>query len=121
MTGAFQIAMGGEEKALKVSYEDVVEREHGVKEERVDVLEAVQRCAGLMRRKAEDATSCESVVLAMEIDAGVVASMMENSPHVGVDSAEIEGVIEEFVYGRRGGDGVVVAVVGDIEQEECLG
>ena len=42
MLGTFQIVVGREEKALKVSYEDVVEREQRVQEQRVDVLEPLQ-------------------------------------------------------------------------------
>jgi hypothetical protein len=121
MPGAFQIFVGREEKALKVSYENIVEREHGVKEQRVDVLEPVQARAGFMGRKPKDAASRKRVVFSVEIDAGVVTPMMEDTPHVGVDSANIENIIQEFVYGRHRRDSVVVAVVGDVQQKKCLG
>jgi hypothetical protein len=57
----------------------------------------------------------------VDIDAGVVASMMEDAPHVGVDSANIENIVQGFVYSRHRRDGVMVAVVRDIQQKECLG
>jgi hypothetical protein len=37
----------------------------------------------------------------MEIDAGVVAAMMEDAPHVGVDSAEIEDVVQALLTDGR--------------------
>jgi len=51
----------------------------------------------------------------------VVASMMEDTPHVRVDSANIEDIVQGLVYGRHRRDGVVVAVVGDVQQKERLG
>jgi hypothetical protein len=74
-----------------------------------------------MGRKPKNAASGKCVVLAVEIDAGVVAPMMEDTPHVRIDSANIECIVQEFVYGRHRRDGVVVAVVGDVQQEKCLG
>jgi len=121
MAGAFEIVVGGEEKGLEVPYEDVIEREHGVKEQRVDVLKSVPSGAGFVGGKPEDAASGEGVVFAVEIDAGVVASMVEDTPHVRVDSADIEDVVERFIDGRDGRDGVVVAVVCDVQQKEGLG
>jgi hypothetical protein len=46
--------------------------------------------------------------------------MMEDSPHVRVDSAKIEDVVQGFVYRGHGRDGVVVAIVGDVQQKERL-
>src|SRR5271170_350581 len=74
-----------------------------------------------MGRKPKDAASCQRVVFAVDIDAGVVASMMEDSPHVRVNSANIENIVQDLVYGRHGRDGVVIAVVGDVQQKERLG
>jgi hypothetical protein len=82
MLRLFQIIVGGEEKALKVSHEYIVEGKHRVKEQRVDVLEPLQRRPGFVRRKPKDAASSKRVVFPVEIDAGVVTSMMENTPHV---------------------------------------
>ena len=121
MLGALQIVVGREEKALKVPHENIVEREHRVKEQRIDVLEPVPARAGFMGRKPKDAASRKRVVFAVEIDAGVVAAMMEDAPHVRVDSANIEDIVQGLVYGRHRRDGVVVAVVGDVQQKECLG
>jgi len=121
MPGAFQIFVGREEKALKVSHENVVEREHRIKKQSVDVLEPVMAHVGLIRRKPKDAASRKRVVFALEIDAGVVPTMMENSPHVRADSANIENIVQGFVYGGHRRDSVVVAVVGDVQQKECLG
>jgi hypothetical protein len=56
----------------------------------------------------------------MKIDAGVVTSMMENPPHVGADSTNIENIIQPFVDKARRRDSVVVAVVSDVQQKECL-
>ena len=100
MPGALQVVVGREEKALKVPDEHVVEREQRVKKQRIDVLEPVQRRAGFMGRKPKDAASCKRVVFAVEIDAGVVASMMEDAPHVGVDSAKIEDIVQSLVDER---------------------
>src|ERR1700676_831625 len=72
MAGAFQVIVGREEEALNVSYEDIVEGEQRVKEERVDVLEPVVGRAGLMGRKSKDASSGKGVVFASEVDTGVV-------------------------------------------------
>src|SRR5580704_17348601 len=121
MPCAFQIVVGWEEKALKVPYENIIEREHRVKEQRIEVLEPVPPRTGFVGRKPKDSASCKRVVFAVEIDAGVVASMMEDTPHVRVNSANIEGIVQGFVYGRHRRDGVVVAVVGDVQQKECLG
>src|ERR1035441_3844314 len=98
MPGLFQIVVGGEEKALKVPHEHIVERKHRVKEQRIDVLEPMQRRPGFVRRKAEDAASGKRVVFVVEIDAGVVASMMEDPPHIGADSTNIENIVQGFVY-----------------------
>ena len=73
-----------------------------------------------MGREAKDAASCKRVIFAVKIDAGVVAAMMEDTPHVRADSAEIEDIVQRLVYERPGRDGVVVAVVGDVQQKECL-
>jgi hypothetical protein len=56
----------------------------------------------------------------MKINAGVVTSMMEDAPHVGVDSTNVENIVQGFVYRPRRGDGIVVAVVRDVQQKECL-
>jgi hypothetical protein len=53
----FQIVVGGEEKGLKVPHKNVIEREHRVKKQRIDVLEAVPDGARLVGRKAEDAAA----------------------------------------------------------------
>src|SRR6267154_698487 len=98
MPGALQIFVGREKEALKVSNENIVEREHGIKEQRVDVLEPVMAHAGFIRREPKDAASGKRVVFAMEIDARMVPAMMENPPHVGADSADIENVVQGFVY-----------------------
>jgi len=85
------------------------------------VLEAVHPSARFVGRKPKDAAPRKCIVFALEIDAGVVAAMMENAPHVRADSANIENVIQEFVNRRHRRDGVVVAVVCDVQQKECLG
>jgi hypothetical protein len=121
MPGAFQIVMGREEKTLNVPQKNIIEREQGVKEQRIDVLEAVQARSGFMGREPKDASSRERVVFVMEIDAGVVASMMKDTPHIGVNSAKVEDIIQDLVYGGHGRDGVMVAIVSDVQQEECLG
>ena len=46
--------------------------------------------------------------------------MMEDTPHVRTDSAQIEDVVQGFVDERPGRDGVVIAVMGDVQQKECL-
>src|SRR5258708_7598872 len=81
MIGAFQIIVGREEKALEVPEEHIVERKHCIKEQRIDVLEAVPRRAGFMGGKAKDAASRKRIIFAVEIDAGVMAPMMEDTPH----------------------------------------
>ena len=120
MLRLFQIVMGGEEEALKVPHEDIVERKHRVKQKGVDVLEPLQRRSGFVRRKSKDAASGKRVVFAVEIDAGVVAPMMEDPPHVGANSTDVENIVQGFVDRPHRGDGVVVAVVGDIQQKEGL-
>jgi hypothetical protein len=56
----------------------------------------------------------------VEIDAGVMAPMMEDPPHVRADSAQIEDVVQDFVDARPGRYGVVIAVMGYVQQKECL-
>src|SRR5271154_6783232 len=85
MPRTLQIVVGWEEKALKVPYEHIVEREHRVEEQRIDVLEPLQGLARFVWGKPKDAASRKSVVFAVDIDAGVVAPMVEDTPHVGVD------------------------------------
>lgn len=121
MPVAFQIVVGREEKALKVPDENIVQREHRVKEQRIDVLEPMQGRARFMRRKSKDAPPRKRVVFAVDVDAGVVASVMEDAPHVRVDSANIEDIVQDLVYRWHRRDGVVVAVMGNVQQEECLG
>src|SRR5260370_6249411 len=121
MPGPAQIVVGRKEKALKVPYENIIKREQRVQEQHVDVLEPLQRLARFMGRKTKDAASRQRVVFAVDIDAGVVASLMEDTPHVRVDSANIKDIVQGFVYGRHRRDGVVVAVVSDVQQKECLG
>src|ERR1700749_278876 len=74
-----------------------------------------------MRREPEDSAPRKSVVFTVEIDAGVVASMVEDAPHVGTDSAEVEDVVQRLVDEWPGGDGVVVADVGNVQQKKGLG
>src|ERR1700739_227412 len=114
MPGAPQIIVRREEEALKVSYENVVEREHRVEEQRVNVLETVIACARFMGRKPKDAASRKRIIFAVEIDAGVVPSMMEYPPHIRADSANIKNIVQGFVYGRHRRNGVVIAIVGDV-------
>ena len=85
------------------------------------MLEPLQARAGFVGRKPKDAASRKRVVFTVEIDAGVVAAMMEDTPHVRVDSTNIENIVQDFVYRRHRRDGVVVAVVRDVQQKECLG
>ena len=118
--GALQIVVLWGEKALEVPDEYVVERKQSVKQQHVDVLKPVQWRPGLMGRKAKNAASRKRIVFTVEIDAGVMAPMMEDAPHVGADSAQIEDVVQGFVDDRPGRDGVVIAVVRDVQQEECL-
>jgi hypothetical protein len=121
MAGAGEVVVLGEEEGFEVANEDVIEREHGVEEQAVDVLEAMPGGAGLVGGEAEDAATGEGVVFSMEVDAGVVPAMVEDAPHVRVDAAEVEGIVEGLVDDGRGRDGVVVAVVCDIQQQKCLG
>src|SRR5258706_14347425 len=102
MPGALQIFVGREEKALKVSNENIVEREHGIKEQRVDVLEPVMAHAGFIGREPKDAASGKRVVFAVQVDAGMVPAVMENPPHGGADSANIENIDQGLVYGGHG-------------------
>src|ERR1700689_2369176 len=88
MIGAFQIIVGREEKALEVPEEHIVEREHCIKEQSIDVLEPVPWRAGLIGGKAKDTASRKRIIFALEIDARVMAPMMENTPHVRADSAQ---------------------------------
>ncbi len=85
------------------------------------MLEALHPGAGFVGRKAKDASSSKCVVLTVEIDAGVVAPMMEDTPHVRVDPANIESVVQDFVYRPRRRDGIVITVMRNVEQKECLG
>src|ERR1700752_5068919 len=57
MISAFQIIVRREEKALEVPEENIVEREHRIKEQRIDVLEAVPWRAGFIRCKTKDSAS----------------------------------------------------------------
>src|SRR5271170_1357386 len=115
-----QIFMARKEKALEVPKEYIIEREHRVNEEHVDVLEPVPWRSGFIRGKAKDATSRKRVVFTVKIDAGVVTPMMEDSPHVRTHSAQIKDVVQGFVDVRSRRDGVVIAIVGNVQQEECL-
>src|SRR5271166_2825088 len=117
----FQIVMGREEKALKIPNENVVEREQRVQEERIDVLESLYTRARFVRSKSKEASSRQRVVFRVDINAGMVASMVEDTPHVRVDSTKIEHIVQSFVYGRHRRDGVVVAVMRDVQQKERLG
>src|SRR5208282_1153856 len=120
MFGAFQIIVGREKKALEVPEEHIVEREQCIKEQRIDVLEAVPRRPGFIGGKAKDAASRKRIIFTVEIDAGVMAPMMDDTPHVRADSAQIEDIVEGFVDARTGRDGVVIAVMGNVQQKECL-
>jgi hypothetical protein len=71
--------------------------------------------------KPKQAASRKRVVFTVEIDAGVVASMMENTPHVGTDSTDIENIVQGFVDRPHRRDSIVVAVVRDVQQKERLG
>src|ERR1700733_7973579 len=86
MFGAFQIIVGREEKAFEVPEEHIVKREHRIKEQRIKVLEAMLRRAGFIRGKAKDAASGKRIIFSMKIDAGMMAAMMEDTPHVRADS-----------------------------------
>ena len=76
--------MGREEKALKIPYENVIEREQRVQEQRVDVLEPLKTGEGFVGRKPKEAASRQCVVFRVDINAGMVASMVEDTPHVRV-------------------------------------
>ena|SRR5208283_1746395 len=84
------------------------------------MLEPLPRRTRFVRRKPEDAASRKRVILTVEIDAGVVAPVMEDTPHVGVDSTNIENIVQDFVYRPHGRDGIVVAVVRDVQHKKCL-
>src|SRR5579871_555372 len=56
----------------------------------------------------------------MQVDAGMMAAMMQNPPHIGTDSAEVEDVVQPFVNPTLGRNSVVVTVVRDIQQKEGL-
>ena len=120
MFGAFQIIMGREEKALEVPDEHIVEREQRVNKQRVEVLEAVPGRPGFIGRKAKNAASRKRIIFAVEIDAGVMAPMMQDTPHVRADSAQVEDIVQRFVDERPGRDSVVIAVMGDVQQKKCL-
>jgi hypothetical protein len=111
----FQIVMGWEEKALKVPNENVVEREQRVQEERIDVLESLYTRARFVGGKSKQAASRQRVVFRVDIDAGMMASMVEDTPHVRADSTKIEHIVQSLVYGRHRRDGVVVAVMRDVQ------
>jgi hypothetical protein len=64
------------------------------------VLEPVHRYAGIVRGKAEEAAAFDGIVLAMEVDAGVVSAMVEDAPHVRADAAQVEDVVQGFVDDR---------------------
>ena len=121
MFGAFQISVGGKEEALKVSQENIIEGKESVNEQRVDVLEPVPGCARFVWRKAKDAASGKRVIFPMQIDAGVVPSMMQDAPHVRIDSTDIENIIQSFVYRPERRNRIVVAVVRNVQHQECLG
>src|ERR1700746_2313062 len=120
MIGAFEIIVGREEKTLEVPEEYIVEREHCIKEQRIDVLETVPWRTGFIRCKAKDAASRKRIIFAVQIDAGVMAAMMEDTPHVRADSAQVEDIVQAFIDARPRRDGVVIAVMGDVQQKECL-
>src|SRR5580700_4004327 len=108
MVGAFQIIVGREEKALEVPEKHIVEREQCVKEQGIDVLEAVPWSARVMGGKAKDAAPGKRIIFAVAIDAAVVAAMMEDTQHVGADCAQIENTVQGFVDARPARDGVVI-------------
>src|SRR5580700_2260342 len=121
MLRAFQIFVGREEKARKVPEKDIIKGEQRVKEQGVDVLESLQARAGLVGRKAKNLASRQRVVFTLEVDAGVVAPMVEDTPHVRADSTNIERIVQDFVDRSHRRDRIVIAVVRDIQQKECLG
>jgi hypothetical protein len=112
---ALQISVGWEKKAFEVSYQDIVEGKERVKKQCIDVLKPLQIGARFVGRKPEDSASGECVVFTVEIDAGMVSSMMEDAPHVRVDAAKIENIVQDFVYGWRRGDRIMIAVMGDVQ------
>jgi len=61
------------------------------------------RCHGarIHRGKAKDAASRKRIIFAVEIDAGVMAPMMEDTPHVRADSAQIEDIVEVLLTRGR--------------------
>lgn len=61
----FRYSWDGKEKALKVPEEHIVEREQRIKEQRIDVLEAMEERAGFMGCKPEDAAASQCVVFAV--------------------------------------------------------
>src|ERR1700761_505796 len=84
------------------------------------MLEPVPGRTGLVGRKAKEAAPGKSIIFAMEIDAGVMAPVMENTPHVRADSTQIEHIIQGFVDERPGRDRVVIAVMGYVQQKKSL-
>ena len=74
-----------------------------------------------MRRKSKDAASRKRVVFTVEIDAGVVAPVMQNTPHIGVDSTNIKNIVQRFVYRPCRRNRIVVAVVRDVQHQKSLG
>ena len=73
-----------------------------------------------MRCKTKQAAPLNRIILAMQIDAGMVPPVMQNTPHVRADPAEIEDIIQALVDRRARGDCVMVAVMGDIQQKKRL-
>jgi hypothetical protein len=65
MPGTLQVVVGWKKKGFKVPYENVVEREHRVKEQRIDVLEPVLARAGFVGCKPKDAASGKRIVFAV--------------------------------------------------------
>ena len=63
MPGTFQIVVGREEKALKVSYEDVVEREQRVQKQRIDgwnLCRGLRGSCGVNRRMPRPVSASSS-------------------------------------------------------------
>src|ERR1700733_10559500 len=102
MFGALQIVVFRKEKALEVPNEHILKREQRVEEQRIDVLEPVPRRASFVRRKTKDAAARNRIIFLMDIDAGVMAAMMKETPHVRADSAQIEDVVQGLVDERPG-------------------
>ncbi len=84
------------------------------------MLEPLQGLPGLVGGKPKQAASGKCVVFTVEIDAGVVAAVMKDTPHVRTNSTNIEDIVQGFVYRPHRGDGIVVTVVRDIQQKERL-